>query len=346
MDQNTEKTDENPDFDRGLYVCAKPGVEFVGAGSAGLAIGLLGTQVFAAMLIIPVVGFFVLRNWVGMVPWMAGVVSGGLAISVVLVGLIFLMRVNKVNRKQGAFFTNESDSRYRVRAVIPKKRNDHRLHRWAQLAVEGAIGDDDMVDEDELGMVRGGFEPLVVRPWFGVKRDKKYWWTFVVMSIVVGAAILYSLTFLMGGWKGLLNSVGFMGYALTGLMMVGGALFAEVMWPIYIRLVPGQLDIFRYGFLGSGKPEVESFDLHKVGVCVDFGGYIVSLEPERTPGEPLPALVQAKRWPNGQSFPEDYQPTYFTAALVPGRRIFAQRLVQAARTDEPTPPVLMDRLGE
>ncbi len=348
MTENAENPTETADFGHGLFVCDKPGHEFVGAGAAGTAIGLLGTQVFAMMLLVPVLAFFGLKIQFGVSSVIAGIVAGTLSVFVVGAGVVFLLKINKVNRKQtaGTFFKNESDSRYRIRAVIPKKRQGTAMSKWAQLAVEGAVGDDHGVTEDELGMIQGGFEPLIVQPWFGVKRDRRYWWTFIVMSAIVGACFLYGLTFLFGGWKTLSQSFAFFGYSTMGLAMVGGVIAAELMWPVYLRLVPGQLDIFRYGFLGSGKPAVESYDLRKVGLCVDFGGYIVSIEPPRPIGEPLPALVQAKRWPHGQAFPDGYQPIYFTAIAIPGRRIFAQRLIQAARTNEPTPPVSMDRLGE
>ncbi|MDF1810103.1 MAG: hypothetical protein P1U42_10450 [Phycisphaerales bacterium] len=346
MANNTENKDENADFERGLFVCSKPGVEFAGTGSAGMVIGLVGTQVFAAMMIVPILGFFVLRNWFGVAPWVAGVFAGVISVIFVALGLLFLTRINKANRNQGSYFKNESDSRYRVRVVIPQKQRDLRVHRWVQLASEGALREEEKVTEDELTLVRGGVEPLVIRPWFGVKRDRVYWWTSAIMCVVVGFAVSYALTFLFGGWRGLLDSIGIMGYALTGLMLLGGVVIAEVIWPVYIRLVPGQVDVFRYGFLGSGAAKVESFDLRKVGVCVDFGGYIISLEPERAVGEALPILVQAKRWPHGQSFPEDFTPTYFAIPLVLNRRIFAQRLIQASRTDEPTPPVSMSSLGE
>jgi predicted phage tail protein len=344
--ENAQQTDEKPDFGRGLYVCEKPGHEFVGSGSAGMASGLLGTQVFAMMFLVPVLGFYVLRNLLGVSSVVAGIIAGLVSVAVVLVGLVFLMKLNRVNRKQGTYLKNESDSRYRVRVVIPKKKQESVILKWAQLAVEGGVGDEEKVSEDELEMIRGGFEPMIVKPWFGINRDRKYWWTFVVMSIVVGASFLYGLTFLFGSWRDLMQSLGFLGYATMGLSMVGGVVSAEFIWPIYIRLVPGQLDIFRFGILGSGTPSVDSFDLREVGVCVDFGGYIISLEPARELGEALPALVQSKRWPNGKAFPEDYQPMYFSAAMVRSRRAFAQRLVQAARTDEPTPPVSMERLGE
>jgi len=77
MDKNTEKTDENHDFERGLFVCEKPGHEFVGAGAAGTTIGLIGTQVFAMMFLVPVLGFFVLRNLFGVSGLAAGIFCGG-----------------------------------------------------------------------------------------------------------------------------------------------------------------------------------------------------------------------------------------------------------------------------
>lgn len=348
MDENTENKDENPDFGRGLYVCEKPGHEFIGAGSAGSVIGLVGTQVFAMLFLIPVLGFFVLQNLIGAPLWTAIVFASVSLVIVIAVGIVFLIRINKGNRKQspGTYLKSESDSRYRVRVVIPKKRQGALLARWAQLATQGGVGDDDMVTEDELEMIEGGFEPIVSRPWFGIRRSRGYWWTFVLMSILAGAFFLFGLSFIFGTWKSLFQSVGFLGYAGMGLVMICGIVSAEMLWPVYLRLVPGQLDIFRYGFLGLGDPQVERFDLRQVGVCVDFGGYIVSLEPVRPVGEPLPALVQAKRWPNGQAFPEGFKPMYFIMTAMPNRRVFAQRLVQAARTDEPTPPVSMERLGE
>ncbi|MBL4697552.1 MAG: hypothetical protein JKX70_01840 [Phycisphaerales bacterium] len=348
MDKNAEITDENHDFERGLFVCEKPGHEFVGAGAAGTTIGLIGTQVFATMFLVPVLGFFVLRNLFGVSGLAAGIFAGVVSIGVVIFGIVFLLKINKINRKQGqgTYFKNESDSRYRVRAVIPKKKQDSGIVRWVQLASEGGVGDDNMVSEDELETIRGGFEPIIVQPWFGMRRSRGYWWAFAVMSVVVCVGFLYGATFLIGGWLAMLQAIGFLGYGVMGLAMVGGVISAELLWPIYLRLVPGQLDIFRYGFLGSGTPKVESIDLRTVGVCVDFGGYIVAIEPARPIGEPIPALVQAKRWPNGQAFPEGYKPMYFTVALLRSRRLFAQRLIQAARTDEPTPPVSMERLGE
>lgn len=346
MDQSPANQEENADFARGLFVCERVGIEFASAGSSGNMIQMIATQAFAAMFFVPILGFFVLRNLFGVPAWVAGVIAGGMSIVVVVIGLRWLMRLNKGRPNPGALLKNESDSRYRVRAIIPKKRQHTKLVDWASLASDGRSSVSGDWSEDDLTMIRGGFEPVIVRPWFGIKRSRAYWWTFAIMSAVVGLSALYMLTFVFGGWKGLMQSFGMMGYALTGLAMVGGLACSELIWPVYVRLVPGQLDIFRYGFLGSGAAQVERFDLRKAGVCADFGAYTISIEPEREIGVALPKLVASKRWPHGQVFPAHYQPMYFSVALLRNRREFTQRLIQAARTDEPTPPVSMERLGE
>ncbi len=347
-----EKTEENADFERGLYVCEHPGHEFVNAGSSGTTMGLFCTQLFAMLFLIPAVGFFGMRNLAGASMWASALVTGVLLAVVLIAGIVMLRRINRVNQNKnaGTFYTNESDSRFRVRVVIPKKQQGAKIVEWAramsdEIASE-VVGEEADMTAEELEMIRGGFEPMIVRPWFGLKRDRFYWRTFAIMCVVVGFGAMVLLSQVLGNWKSIMQSFGFLTYAGMGLMMVGGVVSAELIWPTYLRLVPGQLDVFRFGFLGSGKPTVESFDLRSVGVCVDFGRHIAVIEPPRPIGEPLPKLVQAKRWPHAQAFPEDYTPIYIALTMTSSRRLFAQRLIQAARTDEPTPIVPMDRLGE
>jgi hypothetical protein len=128
-------------------------------------------------------------------------------------------------------------------------------------------------------------------------------------------------------------------------IVMGSALgLAEFLWPVYLRLAPGRLDLFRYGALGRGDPRVTSYDLRRVGVCVNFAQCTIAIEPPREPGVPAPALVLAKKWPHFQQHPPGSVPDYLCVALCPGRTEFCQRLIQAARTDEPTPPLPDDRL--
>jgi hypothetical protein len=334
-----QDTQDVPDFARGLFVCSKPGYEFASAASSAGIVPFVLTQSFAALFIIPVAVFFVLRNMAGAATWVAGTAAGVLGAAVLTVGIIVLVNMNRSNYKGGGFFRNESDSRYRVRAVIPKKRRSDRVMRWVKAATHGEFREEEEVTEADLESVLGGFDPIIVRPWFGVRRERAYWWTAVLCGFACAGMLLGLLTLIMGGWSGVLKNSGFLGYAMTGAGMVSGVVCAELIWPVYVRVVPGRLDLFVYGFLGSGEAEVETHDLKRQGVCVDFGTYTIALEPERPIGEALPALVKSKHWPYGQALPEDYRPRYVCMGLVVGRRDIAERVIQGARTDEATPPV-------
>lgn len=341
----SETTPESHDFARGLFVCEKPGAEFASAGSAAGIVPFVMTQGFATLFLIPVIVFFSLRNVAGVSMLAAGLFAGFVGALVIGGGIVVLVRANQSAYKGGAFVKNQTDSRFRVRAVIPKKRQTTRLMRWAETAIHAEVREHEPVSRDDLESVLGGFDPIIVRPWFGVQRDKKFWWTAVLCGFACAALMLGGLTLIMGGWSGVVQNSGFLGYAMTGAGMVSGVVCAELIWPVYVRLVPGRLDLFSYGFLGSGEALVETHDLKRQGVCVDFGSYTIALEPERPIGEPLPAMVRAKKWPHGQTMPEDYRPKYVSMALVLGRREIAERVIQAARTGEPTPPVNETELG-
>ena len=330
---------EAPDFDRGLHVSDRVGHEFASVGSSGVLVTFVVTQGFAMLTLFPIVLFYALRHLAGASMWVAGGGAGLVGGAIVVAALLMLMRVNQSSYKGGGFFRNESDSRSSVRAVIPKKRRNERLMRWVDAAIHAERRDREPVREEELEIARGGFDPVIVRPWFGVQRGRAFWLTAVPMGLLCAAGLLQLMSLFMGGWSGVLKASGFMGYAVTGAGMVGGVVCAELMWPVYLRIVPGRLDIFRYGFLGSGVPDVETHSLRTQGVCVDFGSYTMALEPERPLGEALPALVQAKRWPHGQTLPEGFVPRYVCIGLVVGRREIAQQVIQAARCDEPAPRV-------
>jgi len=42
------------------------------------------------------------------------------------------------------------------------------------------------------------------------------------------------------------------------------------LWPTYLRVSPGRLDVFQYGLLGSGAPKVTTLDLRSARVMVDL----------------------------------------------------------------------------
>ncbi len=334
---------ETPDFDAGLHVSEKPGAEFACARSPVPMAQLILPQSMGIVMLIPVAGFFLLRDMLGMTGWGAGVIAGLVAAGLVFPAIALLMRVSGGPARHEHGFEKHTDTRYRVRAIIPRRRRDALLMRWAGLAM-GAP--ETPINADELGMIRGGFEPIVCRPWLGIVRDRRYAWTAVGVGLLTLLTLVFAMSLLLGGWRGVLRFSSFAGYGVVCSAIVGGVLGAELLWPAYLRLAPGRLDIFRYGLLGSGDARVERFDLRQRGVCVDFGKYRVSLEPARPAGEGLPALVRGKRWPHAMVLPEGFDPVYLSVAMVPGRREFAQRLIQAARTDEAAGELSITGLGE
>ena len=327
-------------------MCEKPGHEFAAMSSSGVLVHFVISQGFVAVLFLgPVVVYHIMLRVVGasqviagMSAWLVGMVAVGVT--------VMMMRgINRSNYTGGGYFKNESDSRYRVRAVIPKKRRTTRVMRWLEAVVQAEFGEEEPVRSEDLDSELGGFEPIIVRPWFGIKRRKPFWWTAVISGLLCSAGLLQLFSILVGGWGTMLKNMGLLSYATVGTGIVSGLVIAELIWPVYLRLVPGRLDIFRYGFLGSGAPEVETHDLKRAGVCMDFGSYTIAVEPEREIGQPLPALVQSKKWPHGQTLPPGFEPLYVCIALVIGRREIAERVIQAARTSEATPAVSETELG-
>ena len=307
---------------------------------------LVISQGFALLFLGPVVAHHIMLRVVGTSSLVAGAIAGFVGVVTMGGAVIMMRRVNQSNYTGGGYFKNESDSRFRVRAVIPKKRRTNRVMHWLESTLDAEFGEDEPVRTEDLDSELGGFEPIVVRPWFGIKRDKAFWWTAAVGGVLCAAGLLQFFSLLMGGWGAMLRNMGLFSYAIIGTRIVSGLAAAELIWPVYLRLVPGRLDIFRYGLLGAGAPEVETHDLKRAGVCMDFGTYTIVIEPEREVGQPLPALVQSKKWPHGQTLPPGFVPRYVCIALVIGRREIAERVIHAARTNEATPVVSETKLGE
>ncbi len=333
--------EDQPDFDRGLFVCEKPGLEFSSAERSGLLVQLVTTQAFATLFLIPAAVFFILRNLAGASTLLTILATVLVAIPLLILGIITLTRLNTNTKKTGAYLKSETDSRYRIRAVIPSKRQSTGVRQWAEATLGTKPPEyTPPLSPDELGFIQGGFEPLIIRPWFGVKHAKAYQRTAIICGITCVGALLYIFQLFSGGWGPMFQTMGFLGYAAAGFAMLSGVVCAELIFPTYIRLAPGRLDIFRYGFLGSGQPEVTTYDLRRIGLCVDFGSFTIALEPPRPPGEPLPEFVVRKN--SGvhakiKVHPEGHTPDYFCLALTPNRIEHCQRLIQAARTNEPTP---------
>ena len=68
-----------------------------------------------------------------------------------------------------------------------------------------------------------------------------------------------------------------MGYAahLTGI--AAGGFITAAIWPVYLRVVPGRLDILRYNTLGRTVSEIVKHDLRTSAVLVDLNQRCVFL---------------------------------------------------------------------
>lgn len=342
----TPAAEPTPDYERGLFLSSKVGHEFNAISRSGILAQMVLSQGFAVLFIIPIVLFYCVRNLLGGPFYLAITIAGIAGVAIITGGIIAMVRIGG-NGNAGLGIKGSTDSRYRIRASIPKRRQNPGFRQWAEVTLNVKPKEPEEIehlDADDLEAERGGFEPIIVRPWFGIRRGSHYAVAVVICGIVGVVTLLYLMQFLVGGWGEMFKSSGLLMYAAFGFGLISGGLCAELIYPIYIRIVPGRLDVFRYGFLGSGKPEVKAYDLRTIGLCVDFGSFSVALEPPRPPGEPLPDLITMKKWPNHKVFPEEYRPDYFTLALSPGRMEHCQRLIQAARTTEPTPDLPDDEL--
>ncbi len=330
----------SPNFDRGLFIAAAPGPEF-----ASLRQARITAHGVAGLLFMPIIGLAYLLHQV-----LTGTLRVPMPVSIVVCAVlataacVYVMAHHvRLGARAGwdAFHKqSNTDTRHRVRAIIPPRHRTPRLQRWALLAT-GMDDGRDPPSEAELAPVLGGFEPVIVRPWLGVRRDRAYWLTVLLTGAVVGIGIL-GVGLARGSLFFMLSSLHIWGYG--GITLVSAFGLAELLHPVYLRLAPGRLDLFRYGPFGFGRPRVTTFDLRRVGVCVNFADGIAAIEPPREPGVPIPPLVLSRRWPHFQEHPPGHAPEYVCVALCPGRTEFCLRLVQGALTQEATPPLPDDGL--
>lgn len=96
-----------------------------------------------------------------------------------------------------------------------------------------------------------------------------------------------------------------------------GPLVFLLFWPTYVRIVPERLDVLRYSFLGRRAVETRSIDLRRAKVLV------------RAPRHALVIL------------PGDDRGEWFCASGICGTREgeFEAAILNAARSDEPSPPL-------
>lgn len=113
-------------------------------------------------------------------------------------------------------------------------------------------------------------------------------------------------------------------YVFTAIpLLVAGFAAAHVfIWPCYVRVRPGRIDLLEYGVLGTGVPRVRTQSLRDASVLVRLPYEVIV----HTPGEPEGWLYQA------------------CAGFREPKFLFPASVLAAARSSHPTPPLPDDAL--
>lgn len=164
------------------------------------------------------------------------------------------------------------------------------------------------------------FEPRLFRVYGAVRGEK-----WARRSIALGSALATLGVFAIARGVGRVPWTGWVG-GMPWFFDIQVAIFMSfaptfVLWPTYYRVVPGRVDIMKYGMLGPGAPDVEKLDLRACRVSADAGSGAVRIE-----------LADGTR---------KYLQFQGTTA---SRMEFAKVVAEAAISPHPTPPLPDDAL--
>jgi hypothetical protein len=173
------------------------------------------------------------------------------------------------------------------------------------------------------------FEPVIVRLLFAANSGSAFIWTWIAASL--GSVGLIYLISIAPGIKMTLGPVsiwsfGYFVFAFAGFF---GALVAAAIFPTYLRIVPGRVDVLKFGLLGRGVRSLETFNVRedRVEVALKVGAAIVQ---EYTPEPRAHGAAVARR-----------------AIIFAGsfeRAKLARAILAAAVSEHPTPPLPDDAL--
>ncbi len=170
--------------------------------------------------------------------------------------------------------------------------------------------------------IDASFDPLILRIWLGFNygREVSPLWG-VIYCTLLGAFVLMSKVTTGLWWPP------HSGFLIVMSALVVTQLSIAFIFPVYVRIVPGRADVFRYYPLRP-TPDVITHDLRRMTVQVDYRGNVVVLSV------PANAETMAQRKASG-----DPDPIAFWAGLGPVGRERLDTVLRAALTETPTPPV-------
>ncbi|GEM_PF-2860709 len=238
------------------------------------------------------------------------------------VGVWAIVRaVRRRRAKKAAGPDEQSDPEARLQAVGDAKQTEELLREVSNVSFEPvvmrcvyALSRGQRTPDGKVA-VRGGIKRGRVKTTHMVPRRSR---VALGVCAATGVVALMGFHLLFMGGKFNVN------YFEVIAAMVVGAGVAAFVCPTYVRLAPGVLDVFHFGLLGRGEPEVARYDLRKARVHVHVPNHFVRIEFPDHP-ERLMLYVDLRRLLGGSS---------------PKGRAF----LLAAMSTHPTPPMPEDRL--
>ncbi|CAG0995973.1 hypothetical protein PHYC_02564 [Phycisphaerales bacterium] len=244
----------------------------------------------------------------------------GIAILLVLTVGNALARVFGVNAAYGLAFmgvlTVPVFIHYVIRARIPKAPKDAPVHPAEDSGERPRlllVANRDQANA--VGPLRDDpFEPVVTPVLFAL-RGKKH----ATVIVWIAASVLAMLVL----WYVKKNTTVFSDRTLQAWEAWACFGFAAAplafLWPTYLRVSPGRLDVLSFGLLGSGKPAIRTFDLRAHSVLLNLVGRQLRLKDASgaeclvdlgswtpRPLELARAVFEAARWKHDVSeLPDD-----------------------------------------
>lgn len=169
------------------------------------------------------------------------------------------------------------------------------------------------------------FDPVVcnVSWWVGPQRGAWRVWAPVTAAALVVLVSLHQAGLLPGRFPN------FLGFATA---FVAGGLAAGFVFPAYVRVAPGRLDLLRYA-LWSGWTQTQTFDLRDPAlyVQVDLRHRSIQLGTD----EPV-AYAELRK---GRKIGKRHGGLHVSLTLLPGRMALAHAVLCGAVSAAPTPPL-------
>lgn len=176
--------------------------------------------------------------------------------------------------------------------------------------------------ERELEATRHGFDPEIAHVPLAAGFDRagiRLAWLGGIAGLLAGLGIEFILP-----WGPEFASAIF--WSIGGLTILGAVVLPEFVFPTYLRILPGRLDVVRGALIGERVWIVHSYDLRKRRLKIANNAVLFVPDAAPPKGEPLRVEVAV------------------SLAITHRRRALELAILKAATTAAPTPDVPHDRL--